>query len=235
MSCCLFVAGIPVSSPGSISLTPPGESELKRLLFFDEYLKPTRSCDSNNKFVKYKTRTLTKNISTPAEQADKLREWIKKGMCIGIGSGAYWDAPASENLPEIGKHKSDKKYGRSFNWANTLIAMARSINIPARYRVTYVKKEAFKHLYSPAQFKAMEKSIPYISGELYIDGAWKENDIFRDHRYDVAGKSYVSANIDDFARAEAKKKTREQCDDAEQKRKQDMVAKGGKENISLFH
>ena len=100
-------------------------------------------CDWGEPPIREKAFEIVKGLDTDAIKAEALWHWVRKNIAYREGSGQDWDTPASATL-EIG-------HGMSFNRANLMIAMARSIGIPAKYGIVkfgdYITGHVFVSLF----------------------------------------------------------------------------------------
>ncbi|MEM5811106.1 MAG: transglutaminase-like domain-containing protein [Candidatus Aenigmatarchaeota archaeon] len=88
-----------------------------------EYLKPSTYCKSDDPEIKQLALKITRNKKNDKEKAKALFEWVRDKIEYRITK----IVGAKKIL------KRNPKYGSSFDKTNLLIALCRSIGIPARY------------------------------------------------------------------------------------------------------
>jgi len=97
---------------------------------WQEYLQPSELCDfDRSPEIRAKALELTENCSTTRQQFRRLFGFVKE-LPYGLED---WDVAASETLA--------KGWGMCSGKSNLLVALLRSLRIPARYRVYRIKAE----------------------------------------------------------------------------------------------
>lgn len=142
---------------------------------FEEYLRPTELCDFDKApGMKAVASGLTAGLVTKHQKLDTIFRFVKELEY------AYddWYVKASDTLR--------KKVGMCSSKTNLLVSMARSVGIPARYRVFKVEAELmlFEWITGQDEQIARQMGEPYqeqdhVLAEVYIDG-WKVFDTSRD-------------------------------------------------------
>jgi len=95
-----------------------------------EYLQPSELCDfDRSPEIRTKALELTENCSATGQQFRRLFGFVKE-LPYGLED---WDVAASETLA--------KGWGMCSGKSNLLVALLRSLGIPARYRVYRIKAE----------------------------------------------------------------------------------------------
>jgi len=96
----------------------------------EEYLQPSELCDfDRSPEIKAKALKLTNGCATPSQKFKQLFNFVKE-LTYGLED---WDVAASETLA--------KGWGMCSAKANLLVALLRSLGIPARYRAYRIRAE----------------------------------------------------------------------------------------------
>ncbi|HPY12972.1 MAG TPA: methyltransferase domain-containing protein [Candidatus Paceibacterota bacterium] len=128
----------------------------------EEYLKETDFCDCKNPKILEKTKDITKNLSSNQQKAIAIFEWVRDNINYRVG---LWQRKASETLGE--------KEGTCTNKTNLLVAMLRSINIPAGYGVLKTKgQEYFGPVVPPILKRKIGKKSSHIYSFVFLDNRW---------------------------------------------------------------
>jgi transglutaminase-like putative cysteine protease len=97
---------------------------------FEEYLQPSELCDfDRSPEIRAKAKELTKGYSTTRQKFQRLFGFVKE-LPYSLED---WDVMASETLA--------KGWGMCSGKSNLLVALLRSLGIPARYRVYRIRAE----------------------------------------------------------------------------------------------
>jgi transglutaminase-like putative cysteine protease len=97
---------------------------------WQEYLQPSELCDfDRSPEIRAKAMELTENCNSTRQQFQRLFGFVKE-LPYGLED---WDVAASETLA--------KGWGMCSGKSNLLVALLRSLGIPARYRVYRIKSE----------------------------------------------------------------------------------------------
>jgi len=128
----------------------------------DDYLKPTKMCDSDNQIVIRKAQVLTGSAPTEKEKAKAIFYFIRDEIEFLIDP--YFKT-ASNTLK--------KAHGFCVSKSNLQIALLRAINIPARYHIVHLNADCTKPLFPNWIVK---NSPPIIDHhpicECYLNGKW---------------------------------------------------------------
>ena len=96
----------------------------------EEYLQPSELCDfDRSPEIGSKAKELTKGCSTTRQKFRRLFDFVKE-LPYGLED---WDMAASETLA--------KGWGMCSGKSNLLVALLRSLGIPARYRIYRIRAE----------------------------------------------------------------------------------------------
>ena len=127
-----------------------------------EYLQPSKLCDFDRSLeIRAKAEELTGNCSTERQKFQSLFGFVKE-LPYGLED---WDVAASETLA--------KGWGMCSGKSNLLVALLRSLGIPARYRVYRIKAEVNLWIEVTGQRKLSQRMGPAPSQQDHVDcGVW---------------------------------------------------------------
>jgi transglutaminase-like putative cysteine protease len=142
---------------------------------FEDYLRPTKLCDFDEAHeIQDLASNLTTGLVNEYQKLDALRRFVKEFNYVYED----WYIKASDTL--------QTRTGMCSGKTNLLVAMLRSLGIPARYRVFKVEAELmlFEWITSQNEQIAQQMGEPYqeqdhVLAEVYING-WKALDASRD-------------------------------------------------------
>ncbi len=137
-------------------------SSVKEVSDLEDYLKPTKMCDSNTPDIISKAGNLTKMALTDKEKAMAIFDYVRDE--IDFIMDPYFQT-ASNTLK--------KGIGFCVGKSNLQIAMLRAIKIPARYHIVHLDKECL----DPFLLAWVSKQFPPIIDhhpicECYLNGKW---------------------------------------------------------------
>ncbi|HEY31979.1 MAG TPA: transglutaminase domain-containing protein [Dehalococcoidia bacterium] len=146
---------------------------------FQEYLRPTELCDfDKSPEIKSVAFSLTAGLIDGRQKLDAIYRFVKEFSYVYDD----WYVKASDTLRE--------KVGMCSSKTNLLVAMSRSVGIPARYRVFKVEAELmlFEWITGQDERIALQMGEPYqeqdhVLAEVYVDG-WEVFDTSRDTPYE---------------------------------------------------
>jgi hypothetical protein len=141
----------------------------------EEYLKATGLCDFDTcAAVRHKASRLTQGCENNQQKFLSIYSFVKE-LPYGLED---WDVKASETLA--------KGWGMCCGKTNLLVAMSRTLSIPARYRVFKIKAERrlLKKVMEQnrsvaAQFGSLPPVQDHVQCEAYL-GRWQVYDPSRD-------------------------------------------------------
>ena len=139
-----------------------------------EYLQPSDLCDfDRSPEIRAKAMELTKGCITTRQQFRQLFGFVKE-LPYGLED---WDVAASETLA--------KGWGMCSGKSNLLVALLRSLGIPARYRVYRIKAEVNLWIEVTAERALLQRLGAAPSGQDHVDcevwlGKWHPCDPARD-------------------------------------------------------
>ncbi len=184
----------------------------------EEYLQATELCDfDSSAAIREKASRLAQGCADDRQMFQHVYEFVK-GLPYGLED---WDVKASETLR--------KGWGMCCGKTNLLVAMSRTLSIPARYRIFKIKAERrlLKHVIEQnkvvaAQFGNLPPVQDHVQCEVYL-GRWQVYDPSRDSAFenglgalgislervpvvdaDGAVHYEILASIDEWARARQK-------------------------------
>lgn len=97
---------------------------------FEDYLQPTRMCDFDAcEAIRGMAMSLTRRFAADEARFQALYRYVKE-LPYGLED---WDVKASETI--------EKGWGMCSGKSNLLVALARSVSIPARYRIFRIVAE----------------------------------------------------------------------------------------------
>lgn len=170
-------------------------------------LKPlvsTELCDWDSPEIGQKAAEITIGLVIDLDKVNKIKEWVEKNVSLVPEFDGCWNTKASET--------SSLSKGTHFNRANLIVAMLRSIGIPARYRIISLKKEMAEDTVSKGTPETEEHIV--VEALISIEGYWNEitGDISRKCKWITLEsveaeniiESYAVDNIDEYAGEKAK-------------------------------
>jgi len=127
-----------------------------------EYLQPSELCDfDRSPEIMAKAIELTENCSTTRQKFWRLFGFVKE-LPYGLED---WDVTASETLA--------KGWGMCSGKSNLLVALLRSLDIPAKYRVYRTKAEANLWIEVTGTGDLSQRLGAAPSGQDHVDcGVW---------------------------------------------------------------
>lgn len=129
---------------------------------FEDYLKPTKYCDFENIKIIELAKSIINNSNDTRRNAIACFYWVRDNIKYYVGN---WNYKASQTI--------DLGYGTCTNKANLLIALLRSINIPAGYGYMRVKgQEYFGEIIIPIFKKKVAKNSVHIFCYIFLDNYW---------------------------------------------------------------
>jgi hypothetical protein len=181
----------------------------------EEFLRATELCDFDTcPAIRDRASRLAQGCTDDRQRFQRVYEYAKE-LPYGLED---WDVKASETLK--------KGWGMCYGKTNLLVAMARTLTIPARYRIFKIKAERrlLKQVIEQnkgvaAQFGNLPPAQDHVQCEVYL-GGWRVYDPSRDSAFenglrtlgiplervavvdaDGAVHYEILASIDDWARA----------------------------------
>ena len=140
----------------------------------EEYLKPSELCDfDRSPEIGARARELTADCRSGEEMFRRVFAFVKE-LPYGLED---WDVAASETLA--------KGWGMCSGKTNLLVAMLRSLGIPARYRVFRIRTEAglWEWVTRDRKLARLMGAAPpeqdHVDCEVWLDG-WRQCDPSRD-------------------------------------------------------
>lgn len=130
------------------------------------FLTATQMCDLDSAAVREVAAEVTREARTPRESAVALFYWIRDEIEYTMGD---WNWRASETLR--------LRKGTCSNKANLMVAMARSLGIPAGYHVQFVNTTAyFSGSFIPLIQRSVRDRAIHVYATLFLDGRWVKCD-----------------------------------------------------------
>ncbi len=127
----------------------------------EEYLSATELADFKTDIVQETARALLEGVQTQNEAAMKIYKFVQEMEYVLI--------PLETKASYVLKLKKSECIAK----ATLLVALLRTVNIPARYHFVSIKKELLKGLFHPLLYCFM---APVVHGhgwcEAYLDGNW---------------------------------------------------------------
>ena len=181
----------------------------------EEFLQPTELCDfDTHAAIHSRASQVVQGCTDDRQRSQRMYEFVRE-LPYGLED---WDVKASETLK--------KGWGMCCGKSNLLVAMSRTLSIPARYRVFKIKaerrllKQVIEQNRAVAdQFGNLPPVQDHVQCEVYL-GRWQVYDTSRDTAFenglrklgipleripvaDVQGAVHyeIMASIDEWARA----------------------------------
>jgi transglutaminase-like putative cysteine protease len=127
-----------------------------------EFLKETKFCDLGGTDIQIIAHKITEPSVSDAEKSEALFYWIKENIKFEFG---YWGIKASGVLK--------RRVGMCTNKSNLLIALLRSVNIPAGYGILKVDtKEFYQELMCPIFRKMVSSTTTHIYVGIFLNEKW---------------------------------------------------------------
>lgn len=138
-----------------------------------EYLKPTQFCDSDSNWIRRAAANLKGQYHTDKMVAKKAFEWVRDNIEYQLGLTAE---SASETLL--------KGAGSCIHKSNLLVAVLRTLGIPAGFHLMRVKtREYFGALCTPRFNQFMSEESLHVYCAAQINGTWVRIDPSDDMRF----------------------------------------------------
>ncbi len=130
------------------------------------FLGATRMCDAGDAAVREMALQVTGGARTQREAAVALFYWVRDEVEYTMGD---WNWRASETLR--------LRSGTCSNKANLMVAMARSLGIPAGFHVQYVTTPSyFSGSFIPLVQRSVRDKAIHVYVTLFLDGRWVKCD-----------------------------------------------------------
>jgi transglutaminase-like putative cysteine protease len=130
------------------------------------FLAATPMCDAGDASVRDTAVEVTRDARTPREAAVALFYWVRDQVTYTMGD---WNWRASETLR--------LRRGTCSNKANLMVAMARSIGIPAGFHVQFVTTPSyFSGSFIPLVQRSVRDKAIHVYVTLFLDGRWVKCD-----------------------------------------------------------
>ena len=126
-----------------------------------EFLKPTRSCDFDNSFIRNKTLAIIGDSKSDREKALAIFYWVRDNIKFSLSDV---DASATQTLKN--------GYGECANKTSLHMALLRSIGIPARMHVSLAKREPLQPIIPKFVYNKISDNASHFWPECYIDDKW---------------------------------------------------------------
>jgi transglutaminase-like putative cysteine protease len=141
---------------------------------WEEYLQPSELCDfDRSPQIRAKAKELTQGCRTARQKFQRLFRFVKE-LPYGLED---WDVTASETLA--------KGWGMCSGKSNLLVALLRSLGIPARYRIYRIRAEGGLWIEVTAESALSQRLGAAPSQQDHVDcdvwlGKWVNCDPARD-------------------------------------------------------
>lgn len=119
-----------------------------------QFLKPSRYCESDDSGIRELSKNLTKGEKTERGKAEALFNWVKENVNYDI-------------VPMVGAKKVlDKKpmVSMCYDKTNLFVALCRSLGIPSRYIIFDCELKVNRN--------DISSKAKHIVAEIFIDGNW---------------------------------------------------------------
>ena len=113
-----------------------------------EYLLPTNNCQSDDPQIRSLALSIIQGATTSYEKADRLFKWVRDNLSYTFYYNTKYGATGILKTRD----------GNCIDHSHLLIAMARSVGIPARY--------------AHAQCEFTTMTVGHVWAELYVGGTW---------------------------------------------------------------
>jgi transglutaminase-like putative cysteine protease len=134
-----------------------------------DYIAATRLCDSDNPWLREKSRQIVDGASNPEEKALRIFHYVRDNVRFSL---AYSRSRASSTLK--------RGYGECGNKTNAQTALLRAVGIPARFRWVQAKTEVLHHLIQDFVYKRMPPVASHFWCECHLDGKWVSCELLLD-------------------------------------------------------
>ena len=156
-----------------------------------QYLKPTRLCDFDRApEIRDTAQRLTAKLNDKREVLNCVYQFVRR-LPYGLED---WDVRASETLR--------KGWGMCSGKTNLLVAMLRSLGIPARYRIYKIRTEDTLWRWAASQDSELAQLMgeplseqDHIVAGVYLN-SWEACDPARDPAFEAGQISNVSQEIE---------------------------------------
>lgn len=130
------------------------------------FLAATPMCDAGDAAIRDTAAEVTRGARTPREAAVALFYWVRDEVSYTMGD---WNWRASETLR--------LRRGTCSNKANLMVAMARSLGIPAGFHVQFVTTPSyFSGGFIPLIRRCVRDKAIHVYVTLFLDGHWVKCD-----------------------------------------------------------
>ena len=130
------------------------------------FLAATPMCDVDHDSVRRLAVEITGDAGTQRDAAIALFYWVRDEITYTMGD---WNWRASQTL--------DRRAGTCSNKANLMVAMARSLGIPAGFHVQYVTTPSyFSGAFIPLVRRSVRDKAIHVYVTLFLDGNWVKCD-----------------------------------------------------------
>lgn len=142
--------------------------DVKQSMVLEDFLKPTKFCDSDSKAIHDKARELIGKAGervggepSQTETAREIFDFVRGGIKYRFD---VWNRKASDTL--------EKGYGMCANKANLQAALCRADGIPAGYGCVEIRRAIFRSITSEQEYNRIREVTNHWFGINYLDGHW---------------------------------------------------------------
>ncbi len=132
-----------------------------------DFLKPTYYCDCDNKKIIDLAKKLTITAKNDREKAIMLFDFVRDRYLYSFGD---WRITASDLVKQ--------KRGMCTTKTNLLVALLRSVGIPAGFRIIRINAQNVFKIFAKLKYlyQKMSTNSVHIFASVYLDGKWIDVD-----------------------------------------------------------
>ena len=134
-----------------------------------DYMAITDMCDNDNPWLHRLAEEITNAASTPLEKALRIFYYVRDQVRFSV---AYSRSTASQTLK--------RGYGDCVSKTNSQVALLRSMDIPARFRMVKVESVTLHHLVADFLYRQMTPTASHFWPECFLDDKWVSCEAFLD-------------------------------------------------------
>lgn len=140
-------------------------------------IQPSRYCDSSSPAVRFAAEEITASANSSNEKAVRLFDWVRDNIKYTVG---------------LYKHKASEtfklRHGSCTNKANLLVAMLRSLDIPAAFHMYRVRTQMyFGPLCSRRLTQFMSSDSFHFLASVFLNDTWIQIDPTDDDKISCGG------------------------------------------------
>jgi hypothetical protein len=123
----------------------------------EESLSSSRLCNFDHPWIVPSRKKIFETLRDPEKLSERAYDFIRKKILYAFDG---WEVKADETL--------EKGSGMCFNKTNLMVALLRSVKVPAVYSLFWIRKEGFLFTSAPGMFEKIQPETVHVYCEAYL-------------------------------------------------------------------